>query len=168
MPQRKRAMSLGSEFIAKIAHALCNSTRADIPSALTCALQDEFRFGALDSGVSSVLHDVLIHAPGAMKLQSQEQIVAWINPLLGVCQVPNLKTGAYELRLASGRLVWEADLGASDLLFPSKTDHLALAADTNFQLQAPTRTEYVLGLELIVSVHKGIEGGSLRVDLPAP
>ena len=74
-----------------------------------------------------------------------------------------IKPGLYVLQLFTGRIIWQAQLGAKDLIwtqaFPGRP--LALAADTGAGEVPTTQTVDLLGGELVLQIHPGPECGQI-------
>jgi hypothetical protein len=79
--------------------------------------------------------------------------------------IKNIKPGQYEVRLNTGRMLWQGKLTDRDLLwtaaFPEKD--MALAADTGDVTEHPTREISLLDGELIIRVIPELESG--RIEL---
>ena len=84
--------------------------------------------------------------------------------------VGGIVPGDYRLVLETGRTLWEGRLEERDLVwskaFPAQP--LKMAADTGEAGRKPTRHFTLLGGDLVVRVHPGIETGSLGIEQRSP
>ena len=75
--------------------------------------------------------------------------------------------GHYQLRFITGRILWEDELTAKDLIwteaFPG--EKLDLAAETKETKRKPTRQIKLWKGEVILRVYAGMENGSIEVEL---
>lgn len=80
--------------------------------------------------------------------------------------INNIKPGQYEVRLNTGRMLWQGELTDRDLLwttaFPEKD--IALAADTGDIAEHPTREISLLDGELIIRVIPELESGCIELE----
>ncbi len=74
--------------------------------------------------------------------------------------------GAYELSVASGRVIWETTLTKHDLLsaYAFAEEPLRLAADTGGEPDTPTRQALLLDGEMVVRVFAGPETGRVEIE----
>lgn len=74
--------------------------------------------------------------------------------------------GAYELSVASGRVIWETTLTKQDLFsaYAFAEEPLRLAADTGSEPDTPTRQALLLDGEMAVKVFAGPEAGKLEIE----
>jgi len=81
-------------------------------------------------------------------------------------KIKNIYPGQYEIRLNTGRVLWEGELTHRDLLwteaFPDAD--LALAADTSDTPAEPTKEIKLLNGEFSIRVFPGIEAGLLEIE----
>lgn len=79
--------------------------------------------------------------------------------------IRNVTPGYYEVRLNTGRVLWQADLKEEDLLwsaaFPEEA--LDLAADTGESVRRITKEFTILGGEITIRVFPEIESGRIEV-----
>jgi len=80
--------------------------------------------------------------------------------------IKNIMPGQYEVRLNTGRMLWQGELTDRDLLwttaFPEKD--VALAADTGELAEHPTREISLLDGELMIRVIPELESGSIELE----
>ena len=78
-----------------------------------------------------------------------------------------LVPGAYTLRMAIGRILWEGSLGRQDLEWAAAHPGrpLDLAADTGDELVEPTREYSLLRGELVMKVFPGLETGTMTISV---
>jgi hypothetical protein len=85
-------------------------------------------------------------------------------PLL---EMRGITPGTYEVRLNTGRVLWQADLREEDLLwsaaFPEEA--LDLAADTGESFRRITKEFTILGGEITIRVYPEIESGRIEVEV---
>ena len=81
-----------------------------------------------------------------------------------------LRPGHYQLKLDSGRMIWEAALSEQQLLWTSAHPGrpLEVAAESAERRERPTLEVALLEGELILRVYPGIEAGLLRLELRDP
>ena len=81
--------------------------------------------------------------------------------------VPRARPGHYAVKLISGRLVWEGDLSAEDLIWSAARpgQDLDLAAATGEAPAASTRRESLLGGQVVLTVFPGPESGSIHITI---
>ena len=81
--------------------------------------------------------------------------------------VGDIVPGRYRLRFVTGRVMWEGELAAGDLIwaeaFPDQG--LDLAADTAEIEGRPTRRIELWEGEVILRIYAGVESGSIEVEL---
>ena len=79
---------------------------------------------------------------------------------------PGVVPGAYELSVASGRVIWETTLTKRDLLsaYAFAEEPLRLAADTSGEPDTPTRQALLLDGEMAVRVFAGPEAGRVEIE----
>jgi hypothetical protein len=81
--------------------------------------------------------------------------------------VRDVTPGSYEVKLSSGRVIWEGDLNVNDLLwaaaFPEQK--LDMAADTDDTFKRPTRELRLLDGELTIRVFPEIESGRIEFEI---
>ena len=81
--------------------------------------------------------------------------------------IRNVTPGYYEVRLNTGRVLWQADLKEEDLLwsaaFPEEA--LDLAADTGESVRRITKEFTILGGEITIRVYPEIESGRIEVEV---
>jgi hypothetical protein len=84
--------------------------------------------------------------------------------------IGGITPGFYSLMLATGRVLWEGELRAEDVLWSSAYpgQPLRAAAESEHALWEPTREFRLLDGALLLSVYAGIEAGALgiRIELP--
>jgi hypothetical protein len=88
-------------------------------------------------------------------------------PSLFAQNIKNVTPGYYEVRLNTGRVLWQADLREEDLLwsaaFPEEA--LDLAADTGESFRRITKEFTILGGEITIRVYPEIESGRIEVEV---
>jgi hypothetical protein len=81
-------------------------------------------------------------------------------------RIQNIKPGKYDVRLNSGRILWQGELTARELVwtaaFPEKD--MALAADTGAYTEYTTREITLLEGELIIRVIPELESGCIELE----
>jgi hypothetical protein len=81
-------------------------------------------------------------------------------------KIKNIKPGKYDVRLSTGRMLWQGELTEQDLVwtaaFPG-TD-MALAADTGDDAEHMTREIRLLEGELIIRVMPELESGCIELE----
>ena len=81
--------------------------------------------------------------------------------------IGNVTPGFYEIRLSTGRLIWQGELTAGDLFwaaaFPGQ--QLDMAADTKDTQPQPTREYRFLDGELTIRVFPAIESGRIEFKI---
>jgi hypothetical protein len=84
-----------------------------------------------------------------------------------LCRMSGLVPGAYTLRMAIGRFLWEGSLGRQDLEWAAAHPGrpLDLAADTGDELVEPTREYSLLRGELVMKVFPGLETGTMTISV---
>ena len=97
-------------------------------------------------------------------VQRREETVAAFD-MLGTGMLGRLggiSPDSYRFLLSTGRVLWEGELSSSDLLLSGRP--LQLAADTGDTVAAPSREIPLLGGEVVIHVHQGIESGTLTIE----
>jgi hypothetical protein len=88
-------------------------------------------------------------------------------PSLFAQTIRNVTPGYYEVRLNTGRVLWQADLREEDLIwsaaFPEQA--LDLAADTGESLRRVTKEFTILDGEITIKVFPEIESGCIEVEV---
>ena len=81
--------------------------------------------------------------------------------------IKNVKPGSYELKLDTGRVIWEGRLSEEDLLWTYAFPHedLALAADTGDAVLRVSREIKLLNGEVILRVYPEIESGRIEMEV---
>ena len=81
--------------------------------------------------------------------------------------IKNVKPGHYELKLDTGRVIWEGRLSEEDLLWTYAFPHedLALAADTGDAVLRMSREIKLLNGEVILRVYPEIESGRIEMEV---
>jgi hypothetical protein len=78
----------------------------------------------------------------------------------------NITPGFYQIKLSTGRVLWEGELKAKDLIwavaFPDQD--FSLAADTGDLDLSPTKTLRLLSGEIILKVYAGLESGTIKAE----
>jgi hypothetical protein len=79
--------------------------------------------------------------------------------------VAGLLPGRFALRLDTGRLLWEGELTARDLLWTAAHpgEPLAMAADSGDESATPSREESLLEGEFVLRVYPCLENGVLEI-----
>jgi hypothetical protein len=84
--------------------------------------------------------------------------------------VDDIQAGRHRLSLASGQVLWEAELLQSDVIwacaFPLES--LELAADTGEDSDRPTFIRTLLGGEVEIRVFAGLESGRMEITAGKP
>lgn len=81
-------------------------------------------------------------------------------------EMTGLVPGAYEILLASGRVLWEGELTKEDLLsaYVCPEEPLSLAADTGGVSEQHTHRTVLLDSEVIVTIFAGLMTGRLEIE----
>ena len=84
--------------------------------------------------------------------------------------ISGLRSGAYELTLASGRILWAGQLSNADLLsaYARPEEPLRLAAATNNLSGHPTRCMTLFDGEVVVNVVPGPSTGQMEIEWCMP
>jgi hypothetical protein len=82
-------------------------------------------------------------------------------------EIGGVRPGSLSIRLNTGRVLWEGELTAKDLLFTEAfpDEDLQLAADTGDHKNSVSRILQLLDGELIIRVHPDIEFGRIEVRM---
>jgi len=169
-------------FIPLIADALCQK---DVPSALREAfrrIQQMGREPRWEAGYRQFLtfmasvrgSQSLLEAEDLDRAPVLELLVERDGTLVATVPVSRqpdsrvvggIAPGLYRLKLDTGRLVWEARLTPSDVVWARAFARrpLPMAADTGTPVGQPTREATLLDGALRVRVFAGIEEGSLEI-----
>ncbi|MCJ7802799.1 MAG: hypothetical protein MUP82_10630 [Candidatus Marinimicrobia bacterium] len=79
----------------------------------------------------------------------------------------NIKPGQYILKLSNGRVIWEGNIAAQDVIwkkaFPDRD--YAMAAETVKQPTEPTRSLKILNGQIKLTFEAGLETGKIRLEL---
>ena len=79
--------------------------------------------------------------------------------------VPDVVPGEYSLTLSTGQLLWEGEVRPEQVIwsraFPGRA--LPMAAETDLPVGEPTYVVDLLGAELSLTLHAGLEAGTLRL-----
>jgi hypothetical protein len=81
-------------------------------------------------------------------------------------KIQNIKPGQYEVRLNTGRILWQGELTVRDLVWTAafpETD-MALAADTGEFSGFMTREIKLLNGELVLRIVPELEGGCIELE----
>lgn len=88
----------------------------------------------------------------------------------GSAVVEGIRPGSYRLALASGRIIWEAELTEKDVswsaAYPAKP--VQLAADSGETTQRPTREIRLLEGTVILRLYPGLDRGTLVIEVRGP
>jgi hypothetical protein len=81
--------------------------------------------------------------------------------------ISNVTPGYYEVKLNTGRLIWQGDLKEEDLLWSAAFPEEAfdLAADTGESVRRITKNIKTLDGEITMRVYPGIESGHIEVEV---
>jgi hypothetical protein len=104
-----------------------------------------------------------------IQLLSNDRVVGELtfSQSLKTNSIGNIVPGRYQLKLNTGRIIWEGELTPEELIwseaFPEQK--LELAAETIDAEKTPTREIMVWDGEIIIRTYAGIESGSIEIKL---